>query len=102
MNSLMQHHDTDENDSGMGPSAMRHARLIFYGFAIIAAVLLLIEHRAHLLPFLPWLFLAACPLMHLFMHRGHHGHGHGDTGTKQSDDRRPSERPPVNESGRMP
>jgi hypothetical protein len=27
---------------------------------------------------LPWLFLAACPLMHLFMHGGHgHGHGHG-------------------------
>jgi hypothetical protein len=24
---------------------------------------------------LPWLLLAACPLMHLFMHGGHGGHG---------------------------
>jgi hypothetical protein len=37
------------------------------------------EHRAHLFGALPWLVLLACPLMHAFMHRGHHGrHGHGD------------------------
>jgi hypothetical protein len=30
---------------------------------------------------LPWLLLAACPLMHLFMHHGHHDHeSHGDAG----------------------
>jgi hypothetical protein len=29
------------------------------------------EHRAHLLGVLVWLPLLACPLMHLFMHRGH-------------------------------
>jgi hypothetical protein len=26
---------------------------------------------------LPYLILLACPLMHLFMHRGHGGHQHG-------------------------
>lgn len=52
------------------------AKLALAGFAIIAAVLLLFEHRIHLLPYLPWLFLLACPLMHLF-HHGGHGHHHG-------------------------
>lgn len=36
-----------------------------------------IEHQAHLLGWLPWLFLLACPLMHVFMHGGH-GHGGHD------------------------
>ncbi len=31
----------------------------------------------------PYLFLLACPLMHLFMHRGHGGHGgHGSSSDK--------------------
>lgn len=42
----------------------------------MAAVLLVFEHRVHLLGILPWLFLLACPLMHLFMHHGHGSHGH--------------------------
>lgn len=36
---------------------------------------LLVEHRQHLFEFLPFLILLACPLMHVFMHRGH-GHHH--------------------------
>ena len=47
-------------------------------FAVIAAFYLLSEHRAHLLGALPFLLLLACPLMHLFMHGGHGGHGHGN------------------------
>ncbi|WP_250657152.1 DUF2933 domain-containing protein [Alkalimarinus coralli] len=35
---------------------------------------LLMEHRQHLVDFLPFLILLLCPLMHLFMHGGH-GHG---------------------------
>lgn len=35
------------------------------------ALLLLTDHRQHLLDFLPFLILLACPLMHLFMHHGH-------------------------------
>lgn len=33
--------------------------------------LLLKEHSAHLAQWLPFLILILCPLMHLFMHRGH-------------------------------
>ena len=63
----------------------RRARWVFAGFAVIAAVLLFTEHRAHVLGLLPWLFLLACPLMHLFMHGGHGGHRHGG----RSDEREP-------------
>lgn len=51
------------------------------------------EHRAHLLGVLPYLFLLACPLMHVFMHRGHHHHHHGA-------DPRASDR--ANDEGRAP
>jgi hypothetical protein len=66
---------TDENADRDSSPAVSHAKLVLFGFAIIGAILLVAEHRAHLLPFLPWLFLAACPLVHVLMHRGHHGHG---------------------------
>lgn len=53
------------------------SRFVFFGFVLIAAYFLITEHRAHLVgfvPFLPFLLLAACPLLHLFHHRGHdHG-----------------------------
>jgi hypothetical protein len=54
------------------------ANWVLIGFLAIAAFFLLMEHRAHLLGILPWLLLLACPLMHLFMHRGHGGRGGGD------------------------
>jgi len=46
----------------------------------IAAYYLLAEHQAHVFAALPWLILLLCPLMHVFMHRGHGGHGHGKGG----------------------
>lgn len=52
-------------------------KLAFFAFAAIGAFFLVAEHRAHLYPYLPWVLLALCPLMHLFMHRGHRGHDHG-------------------------
>ena len=39
-------------------------------------LLLLTDHRQHLLDFLPFLILLACPLMHLFMHHGHGTRSH--------------------------
>ena len=52
------------------------AFLVFLVFAAMAVVLLWEEHRAHFLGALPYLFILACPLMHIFMHRGHGGrHG---------------------------
>ena len=48
------------------------------GFLLIAAFFLRTEHRAHLYGVLPFVFLLACPLLHVFMHGGHGGHGaHG-------------------------
>ena len=36
-----------------------------------ATYFLLMEHRQHVLLYLPFLILLACPFIHLFMHRGH-------------------------------
>jgi len=47
------------------------------GFLAVAAFFLWTEHRAHLLGILPYLFILACPLMHLFHHHEHH-HRHGN------------------------
>lgn len=33
------------------------------------------EHQTHLIEYLPFLIFLLCPLMHLFMHRGHN-HSH--------------------------
>ena len=60
------------------------------GIALLVVVavggfLLFTEHRAHVLGVLPFAFLLACPLMHVFMHHGHHhgGHGHGERGNDE-------------------
>ena len=46
------------------------------------ALLLLSEHRQHILDFLPFLILLSCPLMHLFMHHGHGRGSHDDAPAK--------------------
>lgn len=55
-------------------------------FLAFITYFLVTEHWAHIVPFLPWLILAACPLMHIFMHGGHGGghggHGGGDDSTR--------------------
>ena len=48
--------------------------LAFLVAALVGGFYLITEHKAHLYGVLPYLFLLACPLMHIFMHRGHH-HG---------------------------
>ena len=75
--------DHDHRDEG--PPSFWRSRFGI-GWLVLAAVggwFLWTEHRAHLLGFLPYLFLLACPLMHMFMHHGHHHgshHGHGNAG----------------------
>ena len=71
----------------------QHARAPFWKtpFGIVATLLavgasiyLYLVHKDHVLALLPYAFLAACPLMHTFMHRGHvhggHSHGSGPDG----------------------
>ena len=36
----------------------------------VALYFLLIEHGGHTLPYLPYLIILLCPLMHIFMHKG--------------------------------
>lgn len=61
------------------------ATWVFLTFAAIALFFLVTEHRAHLYGWLPYLLIAACPLMHLF---GHGGHGHGG-GSRADESQRP-------------
>jgi peptidoglycan/LPS O-acetylase OafA/YrhL len=60
--------------------------IVLCGFLAIAGFFLLTEHTAHVFGALPYLLLAACPLMHLFMHHGH-GHNHGPEGGHDHDQR---------------
>jgi hypothetical protein len=53
--------------------------------AIATSAYLWFAHKDHVLALLPYAFLAACPLMHMFMHKGHHGHHHG--GAQQPEQR---------------
>ena len=94
MDSHSHNHDHDQDRSH------RVGRWVFWGFALVATYFLYTEHRAHLFSALPFLLLAACPLMHLFHHHG--GHHHGDSGTdagpqdrqrSQSDDNSRRDRP---------
>lgn len=82
----------DGNDGGSGRGARLKAKWVLIAFLAIAAYLLITEHRAHLAGWLSsywiWLLLLACPLMHLFMHRGHGRGGHGDHHRRESGDKR--------------
>lgn len=52
----------------------RLSRWVIWSLGAAALGYLIIEHRPHLFGWLPYLIILACPLMHFFMHRGHH-HG---------------------------
>ncbi len=52
-------------------------RIGTWGAIGVMAFYLLTEHTAHVIAVLPYLLLAACPLMHFFMHGKHHDHGDG-------------------------
>lgn len=64
-----------------------HSRSRFAGwrrfalFAAVPAAVLAWNYHAALLAYLPYLLVLLCPLMHVFMMRGH-GHAHG--GTRQA------------------
>ena len=64
----MSHEHSTTNRSGRLGAI---SKIAFLGFAAIAGYFLVTEHRAHLFGILPFLLLAACPLLHVFHHRGH-------------------------------
>lgn len=53
--------------------------------AVASSVYLYVAHKDHVLALLPYAFLAACPLMHMFMHRGHGHGGHSHGANKDGD-----------------
>lgn len=56
-----------------------------WALAAIAAAYVLVVHRAHVLEWLPFGLLLACPLMHIFMHGRHGHHQHGSTDSARSE-----------------
>lgn len=68
--------DEHEHDHNRTQRTLSVSKLVLVGFLIIAAYFLFTEHRAHMIAFLPFIFLLACPLMHIFMHGGHGRHDH--------------------------
>jgi hypothetical protein len=71
----------DPNDNQEPRRGISRSTWVLIGFLAVAAYFLLSEHRAHFIYYLPFVLLAACPLMHLF-----HGHGgHGGHSTKRDD-----------------
>ena len=59
------------------------------GFCLFLAVALFLlwgEHKAHILGAAPFALLLLCPIIHLFMHRGHGNHGGIDQGVRTTTD----------------
>jgi hypothetical protein len=65
-------------DASHTPLWRSKSGIFLLGFLAVAAFYLVTEHTAHFLGALPFLIFLACPLMHLFMHHGHGGHGKDD------------------------
>jgi hypothetical protein len=57
------------------------AYIALFGFVLVISYILFTEHMAHVVWYLPWLLLIACPLMHIFHH---HGHQHGGDGAEKN------------------
>ncbi len=53
---------------------LARAMLAFLAYVVIGVFFPLAEHRAQALRWLPWVSLAACPLMHVFMLHGNGSH----------------------------
>ena len=71
---------TRQNDSVARPWWRNRKRIAFILFIVIAGYFIWIEHRAHIAPYLAWVLLGACLLLHGFKHVGqsHGGHNADD------------------------
>jgi hypothetical protein len=88
----MQHPEHLENRDSPQRNIWSRPNIVLIAFLAIAGFYLIAEHRAHVFGYLPFLLLLACPLLHMFMHRGHGG------GSTRSADRK-NENPPSPPAG---
>lgn len=85
---MSDHNHAHNQNGGGGGFWTSRSGLVLFAFLAMGGVLLFTEHRAHVLGLLPWLFILACPLMHVF-HGGHGGHGgHGRPSNQSGSDTR--------------
>jgi DUF2933 family protein len=73
------------NDQNTHAPQDKKNNLVLWVFISFIAYLLITEHWAHIVPYLPYLILLLCPLMHFFMHGGH-GHGGHEHGSHEEHD----------------
>ncbi len=61
------------NHEHNGNWLLSRAGVAAMGALAVIGLLIYAGHSAHLLGWLPYLLILACPLMHVFMHGGHGG-----------------------------
>ncbi len=83
-----EHEHEHDHEHNRTQRTLSVSKLVLVGFLIIAAYFLFTEHRAHMIAFLPFIFLLACPLMHIFMHGGHGRHDHDKHDKHDSDNKK--------------
>jgi hypothetical protein len=72
----MSHHDHSRDQAPRSGGALNsRTGLALLVFLAIGGLLLFSEHQAHVLGAAVWLLPLVCIVMHMFMHRGHGGHG---------------------------
>ena len=68
-------HDEPHNaHNGLRDWLLSRTGIATLGAVSVLAFLIYTGHSAHLLGALPYLLILSCPLMHIFMHGGHHHH----------------------------
>lgn len=72
----MTSHHAHHEDHGARPANWSRLNQWLLWLGLAAAVAwLYVRHNEHLLQLLPFLIVLACPLLHLFGHGSHGGHG---------------------------
>jgi hypothetical protein len=59
-------------------NGLKWSHVVFVGVALGGAFLVWDQFSSQIGSYLPYLILLLCPLIHVFLHRGHGHGGHGD------------------------
>jgi hypothetical protein len=76
----MNHDHNSHEHPDVTQRKISRSKLVTIGFLFVIGYFLWTEHQAHVIQFLPFLLLASCPLMHIFMHHGHGRDQHKEAG----------------------